>query len=116
MENLKPIDFEISYKPNPQLKVFNETIEEYRNWANRAVDRIGRNNYRWGEMLHYVQTWSYGNIKKVDLMNTNCDNVNAWLLSTKLYSWISDWLCKSLYERRTQLCGGRTEANNGFEL
>ena len=52
-----PKDFEISYKPNPALKVFNATIEEYRNWANRAVDHIGRNNFRWPEMLNYVTQW-----------------------------------------------------------
>ena len=31
---------DVLYKPNPQLKIFDESIKEYKHWASRAVDRL----------------------------------------------------------------------------
>ena len=113
---MSPKDFDISYKHNPQLQIFNESIEGYAYWASRAADHIARQNYRWMEILEYSKNWKSGRITKHDLIRTHCDGVNAWTIATKLESWLSDWMGKGLYNRKNQLAGGKTEAGNGLEI
>ena len=116
LERMSPKDFDISYKHNPQLQIFNESIEGYAYWASRAADHIARQNYRWMEILEYSKNWKSGRITKHDLIRTHCDGVNAWTIATKLESWLSDWMGKGLYNRKNQLAGGKTEAGNGLEI
>ena len=67
---MSPKDFDISYKHNPQLQIFNESIEGYAYWASRASDHIARQNYRWMEILEYSKNWKSGRITKHDLIRT----------------------------------------------
>ena len=110
-----PKDFDISYKPNPVLKIFTGTVAEYKHWAQRAIDHICRQNHRWRDVLEYTMKYPQPIVRR-DLVSTNVDNVNAWVLSTKLESWLADWFDKNLYSRRVQLAGGKSETGNGFEV
>ena len=108
-------DFEISYKTNPQLKVFEESISQYHYWASRVKDHVSRTNPRWKHILEYCA--KYPNpIRREDLIRTHCDGVCAWELALKLDLWLADWFNMNLYNRRVQLAGGRDQAGNGFEV
>ena len=109
-------DFDISYKPNNQLKVFTETVADCANWASRATDHIARHQHRWKEILTYIKLCGEQRIHKADLLKTHCDGVNAWTLANKLEAWLSDWFSTNLYNRRIQLAGGKAEEGNGFEI
>ena len=89
-------DFDISYKPNPQLKVFHETVAEYSLWSERAADHIARHNHRWRDILGYIKLWGEKRITKAELLATHCDGINAWVLSTKLEAWLADWMGTNL--------------------
>ena len=108
-------DFDISYKHNPQIKVFDGSISQYKHWAERMKDHIARNNHRWAQMLEFVADCKTP-VTKEDLWATHCDGVNAWTLALKLNSFLADWLSADLYGRRIQLAGGVSQKGNGFEL
>ena len=108
-------DFDISYKHNPQIKVFDGSISQYKLWAERMKDHIARNNHRWAQMLEFVAECKTP-VTKEDLWGIRCDGVNAWTLALKLNSFLADWLNADLYGRRTQLAGGVSQKGNGFEV
>ena len=115
IQHSTPKDFDVSYKPNPSLKIFTGTVAEYKHWSQRAIDHICRQNHRWRDVLEYTMKYPQP-ITRVDLLDTNVDGVNAWVLSTKLECWLADWFDKNLYNRRVQLAGGKSETGNGFEV
>ena len=115
MERLKNQDFDISYKPNPQLKVFEGSMQSYKNWSARAIDHISRTNYRWRQILQFAAQWPE-QIYREALLATHCDGVNTWVIATKLESWLADWFSVGLYNQRIQLAGGMMEAGNGLEI
>ena len=101
-------DFDINYRFNPQLKVFDESISQYQYWASRAKDHVARCNPRWKEIFDDVVQYPIP-IRRHELMETHCDGVCAWTLAVKLELWLADWFNINLYNRRTQLAGGRAE-------
>ena len=89
MERLQNKDFDISYKPNLQLKIFEGNIQTYKNWSARAIDHIARTNYRWRRILEFCAMWPE-QIYRQALISTHCDGVSAWVIATKLESWLAD--------------------------
>ena len=107
--------FEISYKPNEALRKFAGDSGAYKMWSSRMKDHMARANPQWKVLLNALEVCDKP-ITKNWLVTQWSQGSNAWELANKLETFISTWVNDTLYSRRVQMAGGKSEEGNGFEI
>ena len=104
-------------KRSEALKRFTGNASDFPNWANRFMDHMGRVHGDWKNTLQWLSETNE-NLGYARLSNEVLGpfNERADLLSKQLEQTIIDYMPERIYNRRTQLCGGPTQKENGFIL
>ena len=99
------------------LKKFSGTATDFPNWSNRFMDHMGRVHADWKNTLQWLsetnEQLSYARLASEVL---GPFNERADLLARQLEQTIIDYMPERIYNRRTQLCGGPLQKENGFIL
>ena len=87
------------------------------NWAKHMVDHMAKVHPPWRYLLEWVALTNQ-DMGMTRLANEVLGpfNENARDLAIKLEQTLADHLPEYLYNKRIQLCGGREEASNGFNM
>ena len=112
---VSPSYFDISYKPNEALRKFDGDSSKYKMWNSRLKDHLARSNGEWKNILCKLEV-AENPITKQWLMSSHIHGNSAWDLATKLETFVSTWVNDTLYGRRVQMAGGKTQEGNGFEI
>ena len=104
-------------KRSEALKRFTGNASDFPNWANRFMDHMGRVHGDWKNTLQWLSETNE-NLGYARLSNEVLGpfNERADLLTKQLEQTIIDYMPERIYNRRTQLCGGPTQKENGFIL
>ena len=104
-------------KKSEALKKFTGNATDFPNWANRFMDHMGRVHGDWKNTLQWLSETNE-NLGYNRLSNEVLGpfNERADLLARQLEQTIIDYMPERIYNRRTQLCGGMMQKENGFVL
>ena len=91
--------------------------EDFVNWARHMVDHMAKVHPHWRYVLEWMaHTDENTSMTRLAHEQLGPLNENARELAEKFEQTLADWLPETLYNKRVQLCGGREEANNGFNM
>ena len=104
-------------KKSEALKRFSGNPGEFNSWANRFIDHMGRVHPDWKNTLSWISE-TQENLTFARLSNEVLGpwSEDACHLARQLEQTIIDYMPERIYNRRTQLCGGPTQKENGFIL
>ena len=106
-------NFKVCQKPNSRLFAFDGLMVNYKLWAARMKDHLcNRSTRRYESLLEKIEK-SEHEIRKINLLNSTVDGVNAWEVAEELEGFLFDYVNPALYDRRKQLTN--CEPGNGFE-
>ena len=102
-------------RKNESLRAFNGSPETFKAWAQHMIDHMARVHPAWRPALE----WMAQTDENLEFARLNNEVLGPYAepaheLAVKFEQVLVDWIPESLYQRRTQLCGGPEERNNGF--
>ena len=95
------------------LTQFDGNLSSYRNWSSRIRDHASDEWPQWREGLDQASKTSF-ELTQEFLQSAQIFGVNAWALSSDLWSFLLRWLGPKLYQRRMRM--GLAIEGNGLEL
>ena len=104
-------------RENKAMSKFSGNPGDFKDWAAHFVDHMAMVHIGWRSTLHWFSntredlSWS-----RLNRESMGPNNESAAELAVKLEQTIANWLPLSLYNKRIQLCGGRSEFGNGFRM
>ena len=108
-------NLEAMSRKSESLRRFSGNSADFTNWSEHFMDHMSRVHVTWRGVLQYISTCSEDlslSRLRQDLLGPNQEPAHE--LAMKLEQTIIDWMPESLYKRRVQLCGGKSETGNGF--
>ena len=105
--NLKPTSksWEISRKgceKLPELKDVKSDPEGYKLWRQKIADHCSTHSGQWGDLLRYCRKRAFP-IKPEELQQYKVGDDDLWELSKDLWNFLSNYIDKGLYQRRSTL-------------
>ena len=108
-----PSSWEPSYKENKDLVKFDATINSYVDWSQAVLDHLSRTNRGWTSLLRFIEIQP-NPVRYEDLAVQHVGGVNSWDIACHLETFLCSWVCKSIKQRRSALCGN--QPGNGLEM
>lgn len=110
-------DQDAMQRKSGSVRRFTRKAEDFVNWAKHMVDHMAKVHPHWRYLLEWVAPTNQ-DMGMTRLANEVLGpfNENARDLAIKLEQTVADHLPEYLYNKRIQLCGGREEASNGFNM
>ena len=110
-------DQEAINKKDESLRRFDGSATKSGAWAKHFLDHMARVHPAWRGALEWFATTTVDlSFLRLYTETLGPHSEPAVDLSVKLEQCIVDYLPESMYGRREQLCGGKSQANNGLAL
>ena len=105
------------HRKSDSLRKFSGNVEDFASWSQHVVDHMTKVHSYWKYTLNWMSTTeaslAYPDLRGQTLGPFGEDSTD---LAIKFEQVLADWLPEKLYLRRDQLCGGKSEAGNGFTM
>ena len=104
-------------RKSESLFKFTGEAKDYDHWSKKFMDHLAKVHLAWRPTLEWVAT----STDNLSMFRLRADTVgpyreNAADVASKLEQLIVDYLPIKYYNQRKQLCGGRMEEGNGFNM
>ena len=110
-------DQEAINKKDESLRRFDGSAAKFGAWAKHFVDHMSKVHPAWRNALEwFAATTEDLSFSRLFTETLGPYNESAVDLAVKLEQCIVDYLPESMYGRRVQLCGGKSQANNGLAM
>ena len=105
--------WKINRKNTEGLVTFDGNLSHFRNWCSRIRDHAAEDWPEWRQVLDHASKLQF-ELTPDYLHKLPLFGVNAWQLSSDLWSFLLKWLGPTLYHRRMKM--GHNIEGNGLEL
>ena len=103
------------HRHNDDLYKFSGQAIDFKTWSDKVVDHMNLVHVKWRPALMWLSTTNEDlSFNRLSTEAFGPLDERADELAVKFEGFLVKWLPLRLYERRSQLCGGREEMNNGF--
>ena len=110
-------DQEAINKKSESLRKFDGSAAKFANWAKHFTDHMSRVHPAWRATLEWFSLTNEDlSFRRLYTEYLGPFKEPAVDLAVKLEQCIVDYLPETMYDRRVQLCGGKSEANHGISM